>query len=125
MARLNSRASVLAALDLPAGDPLLGGDSARTWDAPLAGPSQVRARRGPLGYEIWRSARRQAEFYAAYAEILEPDRRPRRGEEWVQETYPDQHWVGPAALASSYRLAAQHAALVDARWATRLAVRAG
>ena len=125
MARLTSRASVLAALDLPAGDPLLGAESTRTWDAPLAGPNQGRARRGPLGYEIWESARRQAEFHAAYAEMLETGRRPRRGEEWVQETYPDQHWVGPAALASFYRLAAEHAALVDARWATRLAVRAG
>jgi len=125
MTRLTSRASVLAALDLPAGDPLFRTESTQTWDVLLAGPSQVGARRSPLGYEIWESARRQAEFYATYAEMLETGRRPRGGEEWVQEAYPDRHWVGPAALASSYRLAAQHAALVDARWATRLAVRAG
>jgi len=109
MARLDNRVSVLAALDLPAGD----------------GPGRGGTHRGPRGYEIWESALRQAEFYATYAEMLETRRRLRRGEEWVRETYPDQDWVGPATLASSYLLAAQHAALVDARWATRLAVRAG
>jgi len=116
MARLTSRASVL-------GQPLtsLQGPAARRpgWPRPgmprrlgrWPGPRQAAARRGPLGYDIWDSARRQAEFYgAAYAETLETSRRPRRGEEWVQETYPGRHWIGPAALASSYRLAAQHAA---------------
>ncbi|HEY1823605.1 MAG TPA: hypothetical protein VGG83_27070 [Trebonia sp.] len=47
-----------------------------------------------------------------------------RGIELTGPGDPDREWAGPAALATSYRLAAQHAALVDARWATRLAVRA-
>jgi hypothetical protein len=127
MARLTSRASVLAALDLPAEEPVPPPASAPMSGAsPLARASWRSAYRGPRGYEIWTSARRQAEFYVAYAEMLETDRRPRdSGDAWVQEGYPAGHWVGPAALATSYRLAAQHAALVDARWATRLAVRAG
>jgi hypothetical protein len=122
MSRLNSLASVLAALDVP--------DEERpprsATQAPSAGARGSDDRRTRAGYEIWASARRQAEFYAAYAEMLETDRRPRgRGGAWVQEVYPPGQWVGPAALATAYRRAAQHAALVDAGWATRLAVRSG
>jgi hypothetical protein len=46
-----------------------------------------------------------------------------RGWAWV--AHPPQQWLGPAALASAYRRAAQYATLVDTRWATWLAVWAG
>ena len=115
MARLGSRASVLAALE-PA-------DAGPTAEPP--GTQQGTTGSRP-GREIWQNARQQAEFHVAYAEMLEADRRPRDvSEAWVQELYPPGRWVGPAALATSYRMAAQHAALVDAAWATKLAVRAG
>lgn len=124
MARLTSRASVLAALDDAGGYP--PSESADISTSTSGGTGQPGARPGPEGYEIWESARRQAEFYATYAEMLETGRRPRgAGDAWVQELYPVGNWVGPAGLATSYRLAAQHAALVEARWATKLAVRAG
>ena len=124
MARLTSRASVLAALDVAGEYP--PPTSAGLPTSTLSGTGQPGAPPGPKGYEIWENARRQAEFYATYAEMLETGRRPRgAGDAWVQELYPAGHWAGPAALATSYRQAAQHAALVDTRWATKLAVRAG
>lgn len=130
MARLTSLASVLAALEFPEPRPRApqAGEPSAYGPPPPAG---VRvdvgdARRDLPGIEIYESARRQATFYAAYAEMLETDRRPQgAAEAWVQDVYPSGQWVGPATLATSYRLAAQHAALVDAAWATKLAVRAG
>ena len=142
MARLTSLASVLAALDTP-GD----GVRAPSDDYAPAGaifarprqPTQGSARTGqlgPPGYEIYQNARKQARFFAAYAEMLEPDRRSRSGrrpllgrrreggDAWVREVYPAGHWVGPATLATAYRQAAQFAALVDVGWATKLATRA-
>ena len=95
MARLTSLASVLAALDSPAG--LRGAPSATEYGTrrppPGAGPQATRERRAtPVadpagvqprseqpGYQVWESAWRQAEFYAAYAEMLETDRREREG----------------------------------------------
>ncbi|HZR50238.1 MAG TPA: hypothetical protein VFB06_12030 [Streptosporangiaceae bacterium] len=112
MTRLDSLSAVLAALD-----------DARDVDSAPAAQAEPSA---PRGYRIWESARRQAEFYVAYAEMLEAGRRPRGpGDSWVQEVYPPGQWVGQAMLATAYRRAAQHAALVDSRWATKLAVRAG
>jgi hypothetical protein len=129
MARLTSLASVLAALDFPEQRPQARQDR----EPPPYGPANGEApsdfgdaRRDLPGIEIYESARRQAKFYAAYAEMLETDRRPEgSADAWVREVYPSGQWVGPATLATSYRLAAQHAALVDAAWATKLAVRAG
>jgi hypothetical protein len=88
--------------------------------------------------EISRDAARQrADFYVAYAQVLEESRRaqvtqpsagpgPARAgaDAWARVARPEQEWLGHAALASTYRQAAQHAALVDIRWATDLAVRA-
>jgi len=139
MARLTSLARVLESLDIPPegspGWPDFAPPAAPAGRAPGPGGAsravgdpapdrsgavgQAATRPGPAGYEVWDSARRQAEFYAAYAELLEGRDAPAAGRD-------DQarQWAGPAALATAYRLAAQHAALVDARWATRLAVRA-
>lgn len=140
MARLTSLARVLESLDIPPegspgwpdfAPPGAPPGATQGWDGPTEGIIGARAagrpepadpagpRTGPAGYEVWDSARRQAEFYAAYAELLEGRDVPTAGRE-------DQarEWAGPAALATAYRLAAQHAALVDAGWATRLAVRA-
>jgi len=148
MARLTSLASVLAALELPE-DEVLAPRDGREGGPPVAGAPREGYVVGSMahgaqpGYEIWVNARNQAQFYAAYAEMLEPGRRSRSrrrqrsrqrlslgrrpgdgGDAWVGEIYPEGHWAGPATLATSYRLAAQYAALVDARWATKLAVRA-
>ncbi len=74
----------------------------------------------------------RAEFFVAYAEMLEANRRRDPGQTsgtrdnvWRRVANPEQEWLGHATLASTYRQAAQHAALVDIRWATDLAVRAG
>lgn len=131
MARLTSLASVLAALDPPADEtrPPANG-------APQPGGYSTMNFAQPPGYEIYQNARKQARFYTAYAEMLEPGRRARSGrrpmlgrrrdggDAWVRETYPEGSWVGPATLATAYRQAAQFAALVDTRWATKLAARA-
>ncbi len=73
------------------------------------------------------NALRQAQFFAAYAEMLEKSRPQSREHDrgWARVAHPPQRWLGLAALASAYRRAAQHATLLDTRWATRLAVRAG
>ncbi len=76
------------------------------------------------------SLRQQAEFFVAYAEMLESRSpgSPRTGDDddvWARIANPAQRWLGEATLASTYRLAAQYAALVDARWSTELTVRAG
>jgi hypothetical protein len=150
MARLTNLASVLAALDSPADyrDASRSEETAQRREPapPVVPPEGIDARSERPGYQIWESSWRQAEFYAAYAEMLETDRRrheghqarragrqrwrvaarPRAdGDTWVPEAYPSREWVGPAALATCYRLAAQHAMLVDRSWATRLAARAG
>lgn len=138
MARLTSLASVLAVLEAP-GDGARPPSGYREEDgtAPQSVQSSVRSGQlGPPGYEIYQNARKQARFFAAYAEMLEPDRRSRSarrpllgrrrdgGDAWVREVYPEGHWVGPATLATAYRQAAQFAALVDVGWATKLATRA-
>jgi hypothetical protein len=140
MARLTSLASVLTALDSPEDGPRprqerYRGPSAN--GAPWPGDATIGfAPPAPPGYRIYQSARKQARFYTAYAEMLEPGRRSRSGrrplrgrrggggDAWVRETYPEGSWVGPATLATAYRQAAQFAALVDSRWATKLAARA-
>ena len=73
------------------------------------------------------NVRAQAEFFAAYAGMLETSGPPGSDHErgWARVAHPPQEWIGPAALASAYRRAAQYASLVDARWAASLAVRAG
>ena len=73
------------------------------------------------------NVRRQAEFFATYAGMLETSRAPGsdRDRGWARVAHPPQQWLGPAALASAYRRAAQYATLIDTRWATWLAVRAG
>jgi hypothetical protein len=74
------------------------------------------------------NVRSQAEFFAAYAGMLETSRTPSDDHDrgWARVAHPpQQQWLGPAALASAYRRAAQYATLVDTRWATWLAVRAG
>ena len=142
MARLTSLASVLAILEAagdgarpPSGD--REQDGSLVTGAPQSAQASVRTGPlGPPGYEIYQNARKQARFFAAYAEMLEPDRRSRSarrpllgrrrdgGDAWVREVYPEGHWVGPATLATAYRQAAQFAALVDVGWATKLAIRA-
>jgi hypothetical protein len=110
MARLTSRVSVLRA---------------------LAGPERDVAQPGnggtpPRGDEIWQSALQQAEFYVAYAEMLELGRRSQGSAGgWERAGRSDGQWAGRATVANSYRQAAQYACLVDPDWATRLAVQAG
>jgi hypothetical protein len=130
--RLTDRESVIVALESRGGEESLGSPpgqrgrpSSAAASSPAAGPSRV----SEVGREIWKSALRQAEFYAAYAETLENRRRPRRSRGRRDNRAADANapgqWIRGATLATSYRRAAQHAALVDPRWATRLAVRAG
>jgi hypothetical protein len=70
---------------------------------------------------------RQASFYAGYAEMLESRRSGTPGESandaWDRIANPRQAWEGHAAIASTYRLAAQNAALVDTAWSMELATR--
>jgi len=93
-------------------------------------PDATGATGRPSWWEIWDSAKRQAEFYSTYAESLvaeaAPDGTEKRdnGAGWVRSVYPPEQWTRQAALANAFRIAAQHAALVDRRWATELAVRA-
>jgi hypothetical protein len=130
--RLTDRESVIVALESREGEESLafplsqrGQPSSAAASSSSAGSSRV----SEVGREIWKSALRQAEFYAAYAETLENRRRPRRSlgrrDNRTGDTNAPGQWVRGATLATSYRRAAQHAALVDSRWATRLAVRAG
>jgi hypothetical protein len=136
MPRLTSLASVLESLNRPEDGrtarparPEARSGSPRTGHADAVEPESLRfARIEPPGYEIWESARRQAEFYATYAEMIEEGSAADPGDDaigWAATVYPPGNWAGPATLATAYRVAAQHAALVDPRWATRLAVRAG
>lgn len=74
----------------------------------------------------------QARFYVAYAQMLERERLAagradvpfQRENVWTRLANPSQPWLGSATLASTYRLAAQYAALVSMPDAMRLAVRA-
>lgn len=74
----------------------------------------------------------QTRFYISYAQMLERERiaagRPDvpSGHEnvWARIASPAQPWLGTATIASTYRLAAQYAALVDIPLAMDLAVRA-
>ena len=69
--------------------------------------------------------REQAEFFASYAQMLERQRpTDARGDVWGRVANPGPQWLGSATLASTYRLAAQYAALVDMRRAAELAIRA-
>lgn len=131
MPRLTSLASVLESLNPPE-DGRNAGPGRPPEDGRTAAPGRARpAQSGgpePPGYEIWESARRQAEFYATYAETIDEASGEDSADDasgWAANVYPPGHWTGPATLATAYRLAAQHAALVDPRWSTRLAVRAG
>jgi hypothetical protein len=138
MTRFTGLTSVLESLESPAqwssrpGDATREARSRRFAEPPRAGLADAEAAYAPKpdderqpGQEIWESARRQADFYCTYAEMLEEGSTAQdQGTAWVAEVYRPGHWAGPATLASAYRLAAQHAALVDPRWATRLAVRA-
>lgn len=131
MPRLTSLASVLESLNPPEDGPTAGFGGPPE-DGRTAGPGRARSTQAggpePPGYEIWESARRQAEFYATYAETIDEASGEESADDasgWAANVYPPGHWTGPATLATAYRLAAQHAALVDPRWSTRLAVRAG
>jgi hypothetical protein len=70
---------------------------------------------------------RQASFYTGYAEMLESRRtntaREVANDAWDRIANPQQAWEGPAAIASTYRLAAENAVLVDTQWSMELAVR--
>jgi hypothetical protein len=74
----------------------------------------------------------QARFYVSYAQMLERERLAadqagtsgERENVWARLANPAQPWLGPATIASTYRLAAQYAALVNMPDAMRLAVRA-
>lgn len=71
---------------------------------------------------------RQAAFYAGYAETLEGLRAAADddlpfGTVWDRLANPRQDWEGFAAIASTYRLAAECAALVDTIWSMELAIR--
>jgi hypothetical protein len=70
---------------------------------------------------------RQASFYAGYAEMLESRRAGDPSEPandaWDRVANPKQTWEGYAAIASTYRLAAENAALVDTAWSMELATR--
>jgi hypothetical protein len=128
--RLTDQESVIVALELRADGGSLGSPPGqRDWPSGARTPSSSTgsSRISEVGREIWKGALRQAEFYAAYAETLERQRRPRRSRRDNRAADPRAYgqWVQGASLATSYRRAAQHAALVDTRWATRLAVRAG
>ncbi len=67
----------------------------------------------------------QANFYAAYARNLE---RYRSGDVrenvWARLANPPEPWLGRAIIASTYRTAAQFAALVDIHLATELTLHA-
>lgn len=68
---------------------------------------------------------RQVDFFLSYAQMLERARTAgTQGEVWSRIASPAQEWLGSATLASTYRLAAQYAALVDMRRAAELTVRA-
>ncbi|MGW4640191.1 hypothetical protein ACWEN6_16765 [Sphaerisporangium sp. NPDC004334] len=73
----------------------------------------------------------QASYYIAYAERLERARSQIANgvdgddDVWARIAMPVEGWLGPAVIASTLRLAAQHAALVDVRQAAVLAVRSG
>ncbi|HEX5406600.1 MAG TPA: hypothetical protein VFX16_30375 [Pseudonocardiaceae bacterium] len=74
----------------------------------------------------------QAAFYLAYARELEVARAQRQqlssdqanASPWAQFITADQPWLGDAVLASSYRMAAQYLALIDARQAGLVSIRA-
>ena len=139
MARLTSLARVLESLDIPAEEPPAWADleaqcrgaahgspdgedpgetaASRPEQARRSEPAQTGT--GPAGYEIWDSARRQADFYAAYAGWLEE-----HGTAPARKGGVAREWASAATLATAYRLASQHAALVSPSWSTRLAVRA-
>jgi hypothetical protein len=92
---------------------------ARLGDAPESVVEQLQ-----LPRELFE---RQASFYAGYAETL-ADRRAATDREPVNDTWerlanPRQAWQGSAAIASTYRLAAEFAVLVDTAWSIELAIR--
>ncbi len=124
MSRLN-RQNVLATLYYPQERPGERGDPEDAESSGITGGTDL-----PSFYEVWESAKRQAEFYSAYAESLVAESAPGDTEEegngaaWVRSVYPPEQWTRQATLANAFRIAAQHAAVVDARWATKLAVRA-
>jgi hypothetical protein len=110
VARLTTRDSVLSALAGPGDKNAQSGSGAST----------------PRAEELLQSARDQAEFYVAYAEMLEERRQsPESAGDWDPAGRSAGEWAGQATLANSYRQAAQYACLVDTNWATRLTVQAG
>ena len=69
--------------------------------------------------------RARAGFYRAYARNLENGRaRQSEGDVWARLARPAEPWAGPAVIASSYRMAAQYAALFDPLLAAVLMMRA-
>lgn len=67
----------------------------------------------------------QTSFFWGYARMLERGQSDDAQGVWARLANPGQPWLGSAAIASSYRLAAQFAALVDMPLALALAVHAG
>ena len=67
----------------------------------------------------------QASFFMSYVEMLERGQSDDAQGVWARLANPGQPWLGSATLASTYRLAAQFAALVDMRLASLLAMHAG
>jgi hypothetical protein len=69
--------------------------------------------------------RARAGFYQTYARNLEAGRaRQSEDDVWARLARPAEPWAGPAVVASSYRMAAQYAALFDPLLAAVLMMRA-
>ena len=67
----------------------------------------------------------QASFFISYVQMLEHGQSGDEQGVWARLANPSQPWLGSATIASTYRLAAQFAALVDMQLASLLAMHAG